>query len=368
MGRKEDRKKQKKRERERAKHRRSAAHQAKKQSEAAGGGQPRILVDPTGGDIVFVRRVQEAAKTVSLEESGGCPADVVETIRRVRRDGPIEAFTQFRIEAAQRHDYQQELLNEVQSRFRTALAYVGERIFEQLPELYQQHLLPNYCFSPCFVPEGVSIAFNFIPRVKRDTGWGYYSPNEPKVTINGAQWIVCFSEHAIERIVERSCFSQQLTFAHYWDCFAYLEGCVYYEPVTLDGDRPGIRLLMTENLGGPPDRYREYLRKVAGIDDVLKYPVIPSYVLGYCHVDCRGKFAKAISMWSPGYRGTPEDRLVRTANITTAERQRLLAMADDNKTVRVINEGRHEAIKWYHDNGVPQVDFPNRRLFEWHQT
>jgi hypothetical protein len=42
----------------------------------------------------------------------------------------------------------------------------------------------------------------------------------------------------------------------------------------------------------------------------------------------------------------------------------LLAMADDNKTVRVVNEGRHEAIRWYHENGVPQVMFPKRRLFE----
>jgi len=41
-------------------------------------------------------------------------------------------------------------------------------------------------------------------------------------------------------------------------------------------------------------------------------------------------------------------------------------MADDNKTVRVINEGRHEAIRWYHENGVPQVIFPQRRLFQWY--
>jgi hypothetical protein len=364
--RREERKRQKKREREREKQKRSAAHHAKKQLEATRRGPARILVDATGGDVVLMRRVREAANNVSLEESGGCPSDVVETIQRVRCDGPLETFRQFKIEAAQRHDYEQELLNEVQSRFRTALAYVGERIFEQLPELYRQHLLPNYCFFPCFAPEGIRIGFDFIPRVKRDTGWGYYSPNEPKVTINGAKWVVCFSEHAIERIVERSCFSAQLTFAHYWDCFAYLEGCVFYEPVILDGDRPGIRLFMTENLGGPPDQYREYLRKIAGIEDVLEYPVVPSYVLGYCHVDCKGKFAKAISMWYPGYRGTPEDTLVRTASITAADRQRLLAMADDNKTVRVINEGRHEAIKWYHENGVPQVVFTSRRLFEWH--
>jgi hypothetical protein len=36
--------------------------------------------------------------------------------------------------------------------------------------------------------------------------------------------------------------------------------------------------------------------------------------------------------------------------------------------VRVINEGRHEAIRWYHEHGVPQVIYPERRLFEWVQN
>lgn len=363
-----DRKEQKKRDREREKRQRTAQYFESKRRRAKHLERPRVIVDPARGDPVLVRRIRDAAAKISLEESGGCPADIAELIARFRQDGPEKTLRHLRSQAALQYDHHQEIINESQLVQHRAIAHVGQQIFEQLPEVYQTKLLPEHYFYPLFVPEGIVIEFGFLQRVKRDTGWGYYSQREPSVTINNAEWVVCFSSHAIERIVERSCFEERLTYAHYMDCAAYFQGCVYFEPVTMGDGSPAIRLFMMENLGGPPARYRDYLRKVAGIEDVLKYPAIPAYVLGYCHVDCKGKFAKAISCWYPGYRGTPEDTLVRSAEMSKAERQRLLALADDNKTVRVINEGRHEAIRWYHEHGVPQVIFPERRLFEWPQN
>jgi hypothetical protein len=51
---------------------------------------------------------------------------------------------------------------------------------------------------------------------------------------------------------------------------------------------------------------------------------------------------------------------VRTAPITAAKRRDLFALASDNNLHRVYREGGLEAIKWYHDNGVPQV-FPMKQ-------
>lgn len=357
------RKRDKKRRQKAKKSQREAAYAMEKARLAKQSKSLRVIVDPTGGDPVLVKRVQAAAQQISFDESGGCPQDIAATVRLFHELGPDAFVRKIRSEASLRHDYQQEIYNEEQMRLWAAATYVGQRILSQLPSGYQDKLLPNYFFYPLLSPEGMTVHFDFLAKTKRDTGWGHYSRNEPKVTINGAEWIVCFSEHAIERIVERSNFEEQLTYAHYFDCAFYLRSCVYFEPVKLDENTPGLRLFMVEDLGGPPQRYRDYLRKVAGITDVLQYPVVPAYVLGYSHLDCKGKFAKATSMWYPGYRGTPEDKLVRSSKISGEDRRRLLAMADDNKTVRVVNEGRHEAIRWYHENGVPQVIFPERRLF-----
>lgn len=359
---KDRRKIEKKRKKEAAKAKRAVAYAAAKKRDAE---RPQVTVDPTGGDPVLVKRIQSLARDISLEESGGCPADVAELIARFMRDGPDETRQHFRAQAALEYDRHQDIISDYANRMHAAVSYVGERVFEQLPEVYQAKLLPHYYFFPLIAPEGVRIRFGFLERVKRDTGWGYYSQHKPTVAINGTKWIVCFSEHAIERVVERSSFDERLTYAHYMDCANYFDGCVYFEPVTMAKGTPAIRLFMNEGLGGRPTRYWEYLRKIAGIENIDQYPKPPAYVLGYCHVDCKGKFAKATSFWYPGYDGTPEDTLVRNAYLHKDAEKRLRDMASDNKTVRVINEGRHEAIRWYHDNGEPQVVFLEKELFDW---
>jgi len=353
---------EKKRRKEIAKAKRAMAHAAAKKRDTE---RLKVVVDPTGGDAVLVKRIESIAKDISLEESGGCPSSVADVIARYRRDGPDEAERQIRIQAALKYDHHREIEAEPSRLLHSAVLYVGERVFEQLPETYRTHLLPNYYFYALVAPEGVRIQFGFLERVKRDTGWGYYSQHKPTVTINGIDWIVCFSQHAIERIVERSSFDEQPTYAHYMDCANYFDGCVYFERVTMAKGTPAIRLFMNEGLGGRPTHYLEYLRKVAGIEDINQYSSPPAYVLGYCNLDCKGKFAKATSFWYPGYDGTPEDTMVRSAYLHKDAEKRLRDLAVGNKTVRVINEGRHEAIRWYHDNGVPQVVFLKNALFQW---
>ena len=359
---KDRRKIEKKRKKEAVKAKRAVAYAAAKKRAAA---RPRVTVDPMGGDPVLVKRIQGIVGDISLEESGGCPADVADLVARCMRDGPEETTRHIHAQAALEYDHHRDIMRQSSIRFRDAVMYVGERILEQLPEVYQKKLLPEFYFYPIVAPTGVRIRFGFLDRVKRETGWGYYSQHKPTVNINGADWIVCFSNHAIERIVERSSFDECVTYAHYSDCANYLDACVYFEVVNMADGKPAIRLFMTDGLGGNADRYQDYLRKVTGVEDIHQLSSDPAYVLGYCHVDCKGQFAKATSMWYPGYEGTPEDTLVRTSSLPVVERQRLLRMANDNKTVRVINEGRHEAIKWYHENGVPQVVSLQRPIFEW---
>lgn len=359
---KDRRKIEKKQKKEETKRKRSIARAIAKKREAE---RPKVIVDPTGGDVVLVKRIRQIAGGISLEESGGCPSEIADLIARCMREGPDEMCRFILANAAMHNDHHRDIIDAPMNRLHAIAAYVGGRVFEELPEAYQKKLLPDYFFHPLLDPQGICIRFGFLDRVKQDTGWGYYSRHKPTVTIHGTNWIVCFSEHAIERVVERSSFETQATYAHYMDCAHYFEGCVHFEPVVMAGGSPAIRLFMSHGLGGNASRYREYLQRIAGIEDIGQLPSVPAYVLGYCPVGCKGRFAKAISMLYPGYDGTPEDTLVRTADIPKVERQRLLALADDNKTVRVINEGRHEAINWYHENGVPQVVSLDHELFEW---
>ena len=56
-----------------------------------------------------------------------------------------------------------------------------------------------------------------------------------------------------------------------------------------------------------------------------------------------------------GYKGTPEDVLLRAAELPYPQRRELLQAADHNVAYRVLHEGNVDVIKWYHDNGIPQV-------------
>lgn len=115
------RKLEKKRKKEAAKAKRAFAYVAAKKREAA---RPRVTIDPAGGDPVFVKRVQNAIAHISLEESGGCPADIAELIARFRRDGPEETLRHLRSQAALQYDHHQEIINESQLIQHRAIAHV----------------------------------------------------------------------------------------------------------------------------------------------------------------------------------------------------------------------------------------------------
>jgi len=328
---------------------------------------PRITVAPDFGDRVFVRRIRAAVANVPLTRSGGCPAEIAEFIHWLRCDGCDDVIKTLRVEAALCCDHHQDLLNSYIEPFREASLYIGTQIFKQLPTAYRERLLPDYCFRVVLTDEGAVIRFGFLRQLVVDGRVIYQAPGEPSVTIDGADWAVAFTRHAIERACERGSFEQPVPYDHYMQCDAYFTGCVYYEPLFLASGQPAIRLFMLETLAVSPQRYRDYIHKVAGIENARQLPALPVYVLGYCPLALKPPYAIATSFLYPGYDGTPEDQLVRNLGLPKEDRIRLLGLASGNNLMKVIFEGHHEAIKWYHDNGISQVRFLDRRLFDWTQ-
>ncbi len=326
---------------------------------------PSITVAPEFGDRVFVRRIRAAVANVPLTKSGGCPAEIAEFIHWLRCDGCDDVIKTLRVEAALNCDHHQDLLNSYVEPFREANLYIGTRIFAQLPEAYRERLLPDYCFRVVLTDEGATIRFGFLSRLEIGGRVFFQPPGGPSVTIDGTEWAIAFTRHAIERACERGSFEQPVPYAHYMQCEAYFAGCVHYEPIALAGGQPALRLFMLETLSVSPERYRDYLHKIAGIENARELPALPVYVLGYCPLALHPPYAIATSFLYPGYDGTPEDQLVRTSGLPKEERTRLLGLASGNNLMKVISEGHHEAIKWYHDNGIPQVRFLEKRLFDW---
>jgi len=360
----DQRRRDKKRRKEEKKKKQTIAYVNEQTRLAKLAARPIISIDPRGGDPVFVKRVQEAAADVPLEESSGCPRQV-STLLELNMTRNSNGTTHIvRIEEGPPLDRSGDQVARGYARVNEAADYVGEAIFSRLPPAYQQRLLPEYMYWPRLTPNGIRISFGFMERQLQDTGACYYSKHSPTVTINGAQWIMGYSTHAIERILERSNFENHPTFSNYKNCAYFLRECTYFQAVELADGAPAVRAFMTESIVSSERQFDDHIKLITGQADIRQRTVRPAYVLGYFPVACMGRFAKATTMLYPGYNGTPEDGLVRSAKIPQADRERLLSMASSNNRVRVTNDGRHEAIRWYHDHGIPQVICPPWPLFK----
>jgi hypothetical protein len=360
----DQRRRDKKRRKEEKKKKQTIAYVNEKTRLARQPARPHISIDPTGGDPVFVKRVQDAAADIPLEVSKGCPEDVARVLDMNRVAPPGIVRQALHAEAKLNCDTLAERADYVGSLLFGASDYVGESIFSRLPEAYQQKLLPDYMFWPLLTESGFVINFQFLDRHYGEKGTFYYSNKKPTVKINDAAWAVCFSAHAIERMVERSNFLDYLTYTHYRLCAMYLKNCTHYDSITMANGQPALRILLGAHELFTLKQFYEHLKLITGQEITETKTASPAYVLGYCPVDCKGRYAAAITLLYPGYDGTPEDALVRSARISPQERRKLLDMAVGNKTVRVVNDGYHEALRWYHNHGAPQVLLMDNSYFD----
>jgi len=351
--RREERKKQKKRLKERKK---ASARQRSLAERRRAALYPKIIPDPTGGDPEFVSIVERVVEEFDFEDPDICSHTNQLVFQSLRKEG-VKATTN-RIETTVAAGIEQGL---PKGKMEDELLYpllmlLGDWIFEQLPEPCRLKPLPFHYFFVAPVENYLVISFAFLPSVTGEHGRIYHSPLEPTVPFGGGNWKVGFSRHAIERICERICPTPEIGYAQFNVCAMYCRHYTYFEPLELPDGQHAIRLLDYCDRGGDAAAH-PYVRDVLGQTSTVGADSTLGYVLGYCPVSFEGPRAVAKTFLYPGYSNTPEDHLVRTTAMSSAKRRELLALASHNNLHRVYRERGLEAIKWYHDNGVPQV-FP----------
>jgi hypothetical protein len=360
VAKKEDRKKQKKRLKEdkRAAERRRVLATRERENL-----YPKILLEPDSGDPEFVSTVANIVRDFDFENPAICSLGKRRLYQMFREVGLFEMIRRLDIsmqEASQhgfnKHDVEDAVLGPL-------LLDLGKWIFARLPDAYRAAPLP---FAYYFVYPGdrdLRVYFSFLPSTTSPHGTIYFSPLKPTVAFGGGEWKVGFFRHAIERICERLCPGEEIGYAHFNSCAMYFRACSYYEPLELPDGQHAIRLLQACDayVDGEND---PYVTEVLGL---ARHPGKSTQlyrVLGYCPVAFVGPRAVAKTFLYPGYRNTPEDQLVRKAPLSREKRQDLLEIASDNRAVKVHRDRGIEAIKWYHDNGVPQVFELDRNIFQ----
>lgn len=359
----EDRKKQKKRLKERKK---AAARHGSLAAWHKTNLYPRIILDPTAGDPEFVSIVERIVAGFDFQDPAICSPARQRIYQVFHRVGFVHMMN--RMDAAIAAGAQQGFTKDEMEDgvLYPLLLYLGNWIFERLPEPCRIAPLPfHYFFVEPFTKDLV-LRFDFLPSVASERGRIYHSPLEPTVSFGGGNWKVGFFRHAIERICQRICPSPTIGYAHFNTCAMYFRDCIYFEPLELPDGQHAVRLF--EHCERYSDKSQDpYVSEVLGLEN---YPGNATHVyqlLGYCPVAFVGPRAVAKTFLFPGYNNTPEDHLVRTVPMPPEQRRKLLGLASDNRAEKVFSEQGLEAIKWYHSNGVPQVLTMEREIFSLYE-
>ncbi|HVX12725.1 MAG TPA: hypothetical protein VHC22_16205 [Pirellulales bacterium] len=116
--------------------------------------------------------------------------------------------------------------------------------------------------------------------------------------------------------------------------------------------------------GEPPFvSYLVYVAKVLGKENVDPTKGECYYRVGYCPAVLDGDFATAKTLLFPGYSSTPEYGLIRQSRLSREQKNSLMEttrMLDANE---VMLEDNYQTVKWFHDNGLPQVVQMTRPVF-----
>lgn len=311
---------------------------------------PKILFDSAEGNPEFVEAVRSAVAKLDFDDKNLFSAGERTFYKHVR-----EAGFQFARNVLQQN--MDQLLDEGDQFGRVGESVIlmgyGSKLLMQIPESHRRRLMPYNDVQVLFKRRDIVLKFTSMLSQRGDHGTVYFGRRKPTIEMDGEQKVVAFSHHAIERICERL-NPRYIQYAAAGDVHAFFSTCVYFEPVTLHGGQPAF-VLYDMCFDDEYLRYDTYVRKILGEENLDSSLGKTYFRVGYCPVVFEGEFAKAKTFLYPGYTTTPEYGLILRSSLSRSEREVLLQDTRSLDAEKVVVNDNPETIKWFHDNGVPQV-------------
>jgi hypothetical protein len=320
------------------------------------GQYPELEFAEQEGDPEFVALIKKTALEIDLDDPKVCPPPFRYAYKCIASDG-IRAYAATVREAVASGLVSANTADVTSHEFNL---HFGSVLYNRIPKEVRQQFLPWNDVNIIFTGRSQLFVFSSLLKASGNQGTIYYSRKQPTVTLGPRAWKVGFSRHAIEQVVARL-NPNYLQYESSSDVHCFFAKCVYHEPAEIDSknhpNQPAFS--MYDNCDDPTFfAYRVYVDGVFGANG--KPPDRSSgafhYRIGYFPVEFDKGFAKATTFLRPGYSGTPELALLRSSeSLTRDQKLFLLKEARENKGREALLDERTEVIKWFHDNGVPQV-------------
>jgi hypothetical protein len=241
------------------------------------------------------------------------------------------------------------------------LMSLGNFIFKYIPKAELLRFIPYHDVQFVFVGNTVVARFSSLLQARGPFGSAFHSKLKPTLDVNGVSRTVAFSRHAIERICERIHPNWE-TYTGLGDVYAFFGRCVYFERCDLYGGQLGFTFF--ERCDNPLFWQYKYVLKVMGQENVRQAGGTCYYRVGYCPAVIDGDFIKAKTLLFPGYSGTPEYGLIRRSPLSESQKREMTEKASRLEAKYMVEHGDFDTIKWFHDNGVPQVVQLKQTVFQ----
>jgi hypothetical protein len=246
---------------------------------------------------------------------------------------------------------------------------VGQVVLGKVPATVRAELLPFNDATFHYLGDIILVHCRSLVRVGQERLW--HSRLKPTVEVGGKPYTVTFTNHAIDGITKRIQPDWMHRYAALGDVFAYLEQCVYFPTCRLRNvnAKTGGRQLAVTMFDRCVQRFWqwEYVEKVLGEANLRPELGPPYYRLGYCPAfpdEERGLLILG-TMLLPGFDKTPEAELLQTAALPQEEMARLRELVIPDEAMRKLNDtGDYSALRWFHENGVPQVIQTKEQIYQ----
>lgn len=195
------------------------------------------------------------------------------------------------------------------------------------------------------------ISFRGLLRKSTPKGFSYYSPKCPLVKLDGVDYIISYSNHAMERMSQR-CIGDHLTYVANGDLFSYLYDKNKIEICEVFHNGESIPAIALYKECVPGFSSYQYVTQVVGCGSRMN---VYYHKLGYIPLWIYENFARGITFLTPGMKGTPEDMLIQTK---CSRKDAISLYAGVKNTISFENFMESmdlSTIKWFHENGVKQI-------------
>lgn len=351
------RKAEKKRRRDKAKQAERRAYQQRAHAlRKKLGNYPQLEFAEAEGDPDFVALIKKTALEIDLDDPSVCPPAYRQAYKFIASEG-IDRYRNDVRSAVVSGMVSANVADVTLHRFNL---HFGSVLYDRIPEEVRKQYLPYNEVDIVFKGTSQIFAFSSLLKTAGEHGTIYHSRKQPTVVLGPRAWKVGFSRHAIEQAVTRL-NPNYLRYESSSDVHCFFAKCVYHEPAEIDSrNHPRQQAFaMYENCNDPTFvAYRVYVDGVFGANGRPPDRSLGAfhYRIGYFPVQFDKGFAKAVTFLRPGYAGTPEIALLRADTALPREQKLfLLKEARENKGREALLDERTEVIKWFHDNGVPQV-------------